>query len=93
MRGIFRGVGWQKLGSILSFVSFYVLAWPIAAPLLILTSLGIKGKCSCSLEITVNLYILTYSHPNFLYIIDGNLCKVSIWAHAEYTFAVRPYTP
>ena len=43
-RGVFRGIGWQLAGSVLSFVCFYLVAWPIALPLTFLTPLNIVGQ-------------------------------------------------
>ena len=41
--GIIRGSGRQALGTIIMFVSYYFVAWPVGIPLMFATSLGLAG--------------------------------------------------
>lgn len=41
--GIVRGTGRQALGTVIIFVSYYVLALPVGIPLMFLTNLGLAG--------------------------------------------------
>ena len=41
--GIVRGTGRQTLGAVIIFISYYVFALPVGAPLMFMTSLGLAG--------------------------------------------------
>ena len=41
-----RATGKQNIGSLFVFLSFYLIALPIAIPVMLLTPLGIRGKYS-----------------------------------------------
>ena len=41
-----RATGKQNIGSLFVFLSFYLIGLPLAIPVMLLTSLGIKGKYS-----------------------------------------------
>ncbi|ELU16658.1 hypothetical protein CAPTEDRAFT_214524 [Capitella teleta] len=46
MRGVLRGIGKQRVGSVVITISYYVLALPIGSCLMFLTPLGTKGLIS-----------------------------------------------
>ena len=62
---IARGTGRQTFGAAIIFVSYYVFALPIGAPLMFATSLGLAGMIHKILLLTLH-HIHRQSNTNFL---------------------------
>ncbi|ELU03497.1 hypothetical protein CAPTEDRAFT_152000 [Capitella teleta] len=61
MRGVLRGIGKQRVGSVVITISYYVLALPIGSCLMFLTPLGTKGlwiSFCCALVLNSTIYTI-----------------------------------
>ena len=47
-RGLMRSTGKHALGSVFTFVGFYVFSLPIGISCMFLTDLGVAGKLTCT---------------------------------------------
>ena len=43
-RAILRGCGKQSVGTLVAFISYYIVALPVGVPLMLLTSFGMTGE-------------------------------------------------
>ena len=74
MNGILRGCGLQFISVTVTLIAYYVVALPIGIPLMLKTSLGLKGKITaqknCKLHIMSQKY---YFNSRYQYTIRNIL--------------------